>query len=184
MTPLILTTSLFPGAIDVKYEKERISVKCLEILEDEDENAVVGTETALSFDIENPENFETDQSPIKNLFINSHFSFSSGKKPIYEEMCKLNVSSVIPMKPGTLYPDAADKEDAEILAYLGGKFGKVWYIDQPNGLKFSSYTITRKDYVYKWDKEARDDVLDHIDTHDFSLISDSGNHIQIIVLFK
>lgn len=184
MTPLILTTSMFPGAIDVKYEKERICVKCLELLEDEDENVYTGTDTWLSFDIENPEGLETDQSPIKNLYLHSHFSFSSGDLLIFEETCKMNVSSEIPMKPGTLYPDASNEDDSEILAYLGGKYGKVWYIDEPNGLTISSYTLTRKDYEYKWDKEAQKDVLDHVDTHNFSLINDPENNIQIIVLFK
>ena len=184
MSPILITTSMIPGAIDVKYEKDRISVKCPEILEDEDENVYVGTDTWLSFDIENPEDLETDQSPMKNLFFNSQFSFSSGDDLMYEESCRMNVSSVIPMKPGTLYPDAADEDDSRILAYLGGQYGKTWYVDQSSGLKFSSYTITRKDYVYEWDREARKDVLDHIDTHNFSLLDDPGNKIQIIVLFK
>ena len=184
MSPILITTSMIPGAIDVKYEKDRISVKCPEILEDEDENVYVGTDTWLSFDIENPEDLETDQSPMKNLFFNSQFSFSSGDDLMYEESCRMNVSSVIPMKPGTLYPDAADEDDSRILAYLGGQYGKTWYVDQSSGLKFSSYTITRKDYVYEWDREARKDVLDHIDTHNFSLLDDPGNKIRIIVLFK
>ena len=184
MSPILITTSMIPGAIDVKYEKDRISVKCPEILEDEDENVYVGTDTWLSFDIENPEDLETDQSPMKNLFFNSQFSFSSGGDLMYEESCRMNVSSVIPMKPGTLYPDAADEDDSGILAYLGGQYGKTWYVDQSSGLKFSSYTITRKDYVYEWDREARKDVLDHIDTHNFSLLDDPGNKIRIIVLFK
>ena len=84
-------------------------------------------------------------------------------------------------KPNTLY---TIRSDSELLAYLGGNYGKTWRITQAGGLKFSNYELTRKDYEYKWDREAQQDVLDHVDTHNFTLINDPENYMQIIILFK
>lgn len=193
MSALAVAASSIPGSIIADYDENRITVKCLEIIEDEDENIYLGSNVGISFDIENPMNLETSsEATIKNLFFNAKFSFSSGDDLMYEEFCRMKVTSELPMKPGTLYPkpdgggDDDDDDDSSFwfLAF-GGKYAKTWGLSQAGGLKFASdYSITRKDYIYEWDKEARKDVLDHIDTHTFTLINDPENTVQLVVFFK
>ena len=178
-TPLVTSAMVAPGAIKMTVDGRKLHVDCLRLYEDENEDLHVGTEKVISFDIDEPDSIMTEKAKIMNLFVDATFTYHSGKKLKYEEFTKLNVSSDIPMQPGTLY-----RSDSELLAYLGGNYGKTWRITQAGGLKFSNYELTRKDYEYKWDREAQQDVLDHVDTHNFTLINDPENYMQIIILFK
>ena len=178
-TPLVTSAMVAPGAIKMTVDGKKLHVDCLRLYEDENENIHVGTEKVISFDIDEPDSIMTEKAKIMNLFVDATFTFHSGKKLKYEEFSKLHVSSDIPMKSGTLY-----RSDSELLAYLGGNYGKTWRISQAEGLSFSNYELTGKDYEYKWDSEAQQDVLDHVDTHNFTLINDPENYMQIIILFK
>ena len=183
ITPMVVSTSKISGALTATYHEDRITVKCFYISKDDDGNINVGDNMVISFDIENPADIETNQATIKNLFFDSNFTVSSGKKTDYIETANMKVASEIPMKSGTVLP--TDGKDVKYyFDELGGKYAKIWLINQSGGLSFSDYTLTRKDYVYEWDSAAQADVLDHIDTHNFSLINDSGNKVQVLVFFQ
>ena len=179
MSPFAISAAVAPGAIKMTKEGKKTHVQCFKLNEDESGNVIVESGTAISFDIDDFDAIETNKSKIEKLYFESRFTFKSGGDLQYEENYKVNVSSDIPMKAGTLLPT-----DYALIAGLGGKYGKTWYLNQANGLKFADCTLTRKDYIYKWDSEIRKDVLDHVDTHNFSMMSDPANEVTVIVIFK
>ena len=180
-----------PGAIKVTNEGKKWHVDCFELLEDEADNVYVGSKKIISFDIGNVDKIATNEAKMSKLYFCFKSSFSSGGDLMTEQFGSANVVPEIPMRPGTHNIGAAaeDGDDDYFLADMvgiavGAKYAKMWAINQTNGLKFSDYSLTRKEYVYEWDKEARKDVLDHIDTHSFSILDDPSNEIIVVLLFK
>lgn len=202
MGPVAMTMAVVPNAIEVKYDDNTIHVRCKELLEDDDENIYVGPRTTITFDIINSDRIETNEATIKNLFIDGYISFTFGEENnfYFEEFSKINVSSELPMLPQTNTPESGYEDDEEydeddeydddddlydyMVNALGAKYGKTWSQTQSGGLKISSYDITRKDYDYKWDQELGTNVIDHIDTHVFTLHDNPENTIQVLVIFK
>lgn len=191
MSPLALSALMKPGAIKVTNEGKKWHVDCFELLEDEADNVYVGSKKIISFDIDNVDKIATNEAKMSKLYFYFKSSFSSGGDLMTEQFGSANVVPEIPMRPGTHNIGAAaeDGDDDYFLADMvgiavGAKYAKMWAINQTNGLKFSDYSLTRKEYVYEWDKEARKDVLDHIDTHSFSILDDPSNEIIVVLLFK
>ena len=194
MSPLVASLLLTPDAIKVTNEGKKWHVQCFELLEDEADNVYAGSKTVMSFDIDNVDKIATNEAKMSKLYFYFKYSFISGGDLMTEQFAYANVVPEIPMMPGThtigaLSDDDDDDDDDYFLADMigaavGAKYAKIWAINQANGLKFSDYSLTRKDYVYEWDNEARKDVLDHIDTHSFSIHDDPENTIQVVLLFK
>lgn len=191
LTPLAVAVDMIPNSIKVTYDENSMHVQCFKVSEDEDENYIVEDGTMISFDIDDVEGMEAGKGNLKNLYFDSQFSFSSGGDMMRCDIYKFNVTSPIPilkkMVPstdGSGGSEEGDDDDDDLANMLGARWGIFCGLEQSKGLKVSNFSFTKKEWVYKWDPDLRDDVLDHIDEHIFSLHDNPENYIQIYVLFK
>lgn len=193
LTPLIIAIDQIPNSIKVTYDENSMHVQCFKVSEDEDENYIVEDGTMISFDIDDVESMEAGKGELKNLYLDSQFSFSSGGDMLRCDYYKFNVTSPIPilqkvsaLKGGSSGSEEGDDDDGDIdlATMLGASWGIQCQIDPSKGLTLSNFSFTKKEWIYKWDPELRDDVLDHIDEHVFSLQDNPGNILNVTVLFK
>jgi hypothetical protein len=192
LTPLIIAIDQIPNSIKVTYDENTMHVQCFKVSEDEDENYIVGDGTMISFDIDDVESMESGKGELKNLYLDSQFSFSSGGDMLRCDYYKFNVTSPIPIlqkvsasKGGSGGSgDGDDDGDVDLATMLGASWGIQCQIDPSKGMTLSNFSFTKKEWIYKWDPELRDDVLDHIDEHVFSLQDNPGNILKVTVLFK
>lgn len=170
-----------PNAIKVSYEGKKMHVVCHKVHKDEENNQyVVESGTKLSFDIDDARAIESDKAKMSNLYVDGVFTFKSGDDIKFEEFYKFTLESDLPMTTDNV----GGGNTASLAQLFGASSYKVWYINQPGGLKFKTYDITRKDWIYKWDREARKNVLERIDESTFTLTNNPSNEIKVIILFK
>lgn len=193
LAPLAIASDMIPNSIKVTYDENMMHVQCYKVSEDEYENYVVEPGTMISFSIDDVEGMVTKgQGNLKNLYFDSHFDFSSGGDMMRSDVYHFNVTSPIPIiKKMTASAGNSEKEDDEgddglsdLAEMMGARWGVLFGLEQSKGLKISDFSFTKKEWVYKWDPDLRDDVFDHIDNHQFSLHNNPENYIQVVVLFK
>ena len=176
--------AMLPGWIKTTLNGNKLHVECFKAESDEDDNPYLLPGTMASFDIVDFDAINTMQAKIQNLTVDNEFGWTSGDLPIWREYYKFNVTPELPMvDENTVINKDDDEEDSDI-DVIGAKYAKVWMITQADGLKFSNFSFTRKDWDYKWDADAGEMVVEKEDEHTFSLLDNPGNTIQVIIAFK
>ena len=180
MSPFGMSYAMFPNAVKFTRNGKQMHVQCFTLSTDENDEVVVLPETMAAFDIDDVDAIDTNKAKIKNLYVNTSFSYSSGDDIQFMELYQFTVGSDISMTNESIN----DLGYGMFAEALGATKGKVWTITGANGLSLSQYSLIRKEWIYVWDRDAHKDVLDHIEEHNFTLHNNPSNMVRVVILFK
>jgi hypothetical protein len=180
MSPFGISYAMFPNAVKFTRNGKQMHVQCFTLSTDENDEVVVLPETMAAFDIDDVDAIDTNKAKIKNLYVNTSFSYSSGDDIQFMELYQFTVGSDISMTNESIN----DLGYGMFAEALGATKGKVWTITGANGLSLSQYSLIRKEWIYVWDRDAHKDVLDHIEEHNFTLHNNPSNMVRVVILFK